>query len=76
MENQKDPTVQPSRKARFLFNALVGTAFIVSGSLFGFLGLIGVLSIIGFPQGISLLLCSALLYVCGSRLLFGAFLDV
>lgn len=60
---------------RFIFNAAVGVMFIVSASLFGLLGMIGVISIVGLPQGFALLICSCVLYACGFRLLLGALLD-
>jgi hypothetical protein len=71
------PTAEqkPSAAARFWFNALVGVAFIVSATGFGLLGAIGVISIIGAGPGFALLGCSALLYLCGGRLIYGALVD-
>jgi hypothetical protein len=63
-----------TKVARFLFNAVVGVGMIVAGSLFAVLGFLGLVTIIAAPQGIGLLLCAAVLYACGARLVVGALL--
>jgi hypothetical protein len=78
--NPKNEAIQPAEEkpsaaARFWFNAVVGVAFIVTATGFGMLGAIGVLSIIGAGPGFSLLICSAILYLCGGRLIFGALVE-
>lgn len=63
---------QPTDSQYFWFNALVGLAFIGSGTLSLLVGAVCVLSIIAAMHGLGLMAIGLLLWLCGGRLIFGA----